>query len=222
MEAMMNNQTAILDIHKSRSGQNDQGLLELRSKSDKKIKRSKRLTRSEIKHFKSKLLAKRGEVLETLSGIQQGVIGADSGDMGPMDSADRALFSETAEENSRLLGSERSVLEEINEALERIQKGTYGLCLNCRRQISKRRLQAIPWARYCVPCANEGLSSKQTTNEHDKRRWAEKQARRLQGLFEQWLKVHGIDSQEFYNFEVKELLNYYEDPLRRSLIESLC
>jgi len=46
----------------------------------------------------------------------------------------------------------KSSLEEINLALERIKKGTYGKCLNCRKKISLDRLAIKPTALYCVEC----------------------------------------------------------------------
>src|SRR5215472_989756 len=44
------------------------------------------------------------------------------------------------------------LLREISDALLRIEQGTYGVCLECEEPISVKRLEAVPWARYCVPC----------------------------------------------------------------------
>ncbi len=44
------------------------------------------------------------------------------------------------------------LLREIADALERIEHGTYGVCLECDEPISAKRLEAVPWARYCVSC----------------------------------------------------------------------
>ena len=44
------------------------------------------------------------------------------------------------------------VLEALNEALDRIDAGTFGACRNCGQEISMRRLEAIPWAQYCITC----------------------------------------------------------------------
>ena len=43
-------------------------------------------------------------------------------------------------------------LRMINEALDRIESGDYGICLGCDGEIPGKRLNALPWARYCVPC----------------------------------------------------------------------
>ena len=52
----------------------------------------------------------------------------------------------TLEENSE------NVLSSIDGALERIQEGTYGNCVNCGKAIDEDRLAAIPWATHCIDC----------------------------------------------------------------------
>jgi len=44
------------------------------------------------------------------------------------------------------------LLREISAALQRIDGGAYGICMECDEPISSKRLDAVPWARYCVPC----------------------------------------------------------------------
>jgi DnaK suppressor protein len=44
---------------------------------------------------------------------------------------------------------------QITEALERIKDGSYGVCAECEKPISPKRLQAVPWAKYCVPCQEQ-------------------------------------------------------------------
>jgi DnaK suppressor protein len=44
------------------------------------------------------------------------------------------------------------LLREVSDALDRINHGTYGVCLECDEPISTKRLEAVPWARYCVAC----------------------------------------------------------------------
>ena len=44
------------------------------------------------------------------------------------------------------------LLREISDALHRIEHETYGICLECEEPISAKRLDAVPWARYCVAC----------------------------------------------------------------------
>lgn len=44
------------------------------------------------------------------------------------------------------------LLREISDALHRIEQGSYGICMECEEPISPKRLDAVPWARYCVTC----------------------------------------------------------------------
>lgn len=51
------------------------------------------------------------------------------------------------------LGAQDSLrLEQINNAIERMRKGTYGICLVCKKEIPKERLEAIPYAFMCISC----------------------------------------------------------------------
>ena len=47
------------------------------------------------------------------------------------------------------------LLREISDALRRIDSGHYGVCLECEEPISGKRLEAVPWARYCVTCQEQ-------------------------------------------------------------------
>ena len=47
------------------------------------------------------------------------------------------------------------LLREISDAQQRIAQGTYGVCLECDEPISVKRLEAVPWARYCVKCQED-------------------------------------------------------------------
>jgi DnaK suppressor protein len=55
----------------------------------------------------------------------------------------------------RLKGRERRLLAKIGEALERIEKGTYGLCESCGEQIGLKRLEARPVTSMCIECKTE-------------------------------------------------------------------
>jgi DnaK suppressor protein len=79
---------------------------------------------------------------------------------------DRELDDETAaavESVSRdmlaaTLERERRTLTEIESALARMQKGEYGTCDSCGSVIPKARLEALPWARRCIHCAERALN----------------------------------------------------------------
>jgi len=49
-----------------------------------------------------------------------------------------------------LMDSQRRILHEIDCALDRIEQGTYGVCEGTGKPISRARLEAVPWARYCI------------------------------------------------------------------------
>ena len=58
-----------------------------------------------------------------------------------------------------LAANDRELLHQVNEALDRIEEGNYGLCLTCKKSIPATRLKAIPHARTCLKC-QELLESK--------------------------------------------------------------
>jgi DnaK suppressor protein len=68
------------------------------------------------------------------------------------DPADQASNSYTKELLFSQSTNERQILKLIDEALERIAEGEYGECVNCGQEIPPKRLEAIPWARYCIRC----------------------------------------------------------------------
>lgn len=59
------------------------------------------------------------------------------------------------------------------------------------------------------------------SSEKEKQRWVEEHARRLQHLFEQWQKPLGIDGEKYYKHLVKDLADHCNEPLMKSLIESI-
>jgi len=68
------------------------------------------------------------------------------------DIADKAVSSYTREFLYSLSDTDRSTLVRIDEALVRIDEGTYGACINCGQPMNEKRLTAVPWARLCVDC----------------------------------------------------------------------
>ena len=65
---------------------------------------------------------------------------------------DQAQYSLEEAISLRLNGLEFSQLRQIQEALDRLQLGDFGICFACDERIPAKRLQALPWARYCVKC----------------------------------------------------------------------
>jgi DnaK suppressor protein len=52
----------------------------------------------------------------------------------------------------RNLDRESRLLKDVQAALGRLEEGTFGVCLRCEEEIPEKRLKALPWAAYCVPC----------------------------------------------------------------------
>lgn len=109
----------------------------------------------DINYFQQKLLEEKGRLLEELKSV--GRINPDNpadwepipGELGDgtADKNDYADHIEQYEQNTAILKELESELKEVNEALERIEKGTYGICIETGNPISKERLEAYPAAK---------------------------------------------------------------------------
>lgn len=80
-----------------------------------------------------------------------------SGDLSsmPIHMADVGSDNFEQEFTLSLMANDGGTLEAIESALERIEEGTYGSCLECDGRITKTRLNAIPYTPYCIRCASE-------------------------------------------------------------------
>lgn len=86
--------------------------------------------------------------------------GQESTDEPTEDIVDRANNSYNRELMFSISDTERLMLLQVEEALNRIEVGTYGRCTNCGNAINPLRLDAVPWARFCIDCqelAEKGL-----------------------------------------------------------------
>lgn len=73
----------------------------------------------------------------------------------PLHMADLGTDNYDQEFTLELIENEQGTLELVVEALIRMEKGTFGQCVECDEPISKPRLQAIPYARHCIGCARK-------------------------------------------------------------------
>src|SRR5947209_4644183 len=73
----------------------------------------------------------------------------------PGDAGDVSVDTDTQDVSLGLMANERQLLAEVTAALQRIDQGTFGTCANCGRPIGKERLEALPYAAYCVDCARK-------------------------------------------------------------------
>ena len=124
-----------------------------------------KLTPAEIKKFKALLLEKLTEILGNVTSMETEALRRDRSDLSnmPIHMADLGTDSYEIDNIIGLVDSERKILVEVNDALSRIEDGTYGICEGRGEPIGKPRLKAIPWARYCVACATlleKGLLAK--------------------------------------------------------------
>ena len=104
------------------------------------------MQRTELAKYKAALEARRAELLQALR---------NRGDIAIQKSPDlleEVQLAADREMTIRKLNRESALLRDVKAALERIADGTYGICLNCEQEIKPRRLEAVPWAAYCVRC----------------------------------------------------------------------
>ena len=125
-------------------------------KTAKKPKKS--LTRKQMTSYRVMLLTKRRALVGDLNGIQAEAFGGrqnGAGDLSSMPTHPADVGTDNFEQEFTLglLESERILLGEIDDALLRIQKGTYGTCLGTGEPIGKARLTARPWAKYGIEYA---------------------------------------------------------------------
>ena len=105
------------------------------------------MTKTQLKDIKERLQKERTALIQKLQGSDLSIDDSETPD--PVDLAVRNYSK-----NVQLAVSENESrqLTLIDEALMRIEDKEYGECQNCEKEISAKRLQAIPWARYCIDC----------------------------------------------------------------------
>jgi DnaK suppressor protein len=107
--------------------------------------------------LKDELLRKRGEILAASTGTRPLPESADvnsrQGDL-----ADQASGNNEVHIALKLKQTDAKILQAIEEALVRMEKGTYGTCRDCGDPIAPARLEAIPWTRVCITCKQKQAS----------------------------------------------------------------
>jgi RNA polymerase-binding transcription factor DksA len=99
----------------------------------------------------------RGDVAQMTDEALNGTGGEAAGNLSnmPIHMADLGTDNYDQEFTLGLIENEQTTLEEVREALKRLDAGTFGLCLSCGGPIAKNRLQAIPYTRNCIDCARK-------------------------------------------------------------------
>ena len=125
----------------------------VKKKTKKKVSKKKtRLNAPELKKFREMLLVKRREILGDVSSMEKEALRKERSDLSnvPFHMADAGSDSFEQENTLGLMDEEIKLLVEIDAALDRIEKRTFGICAGSGKIIPKTRLEAIPWARYSV------------------------------------------------------------------------
>lgn len=126
--------------------------------SDEELRKVKTdITKKDLKEFQALLLEKRGEITGDIDTMEAARAAARGGELShmPLHMADVGSDAYEEEFTLGLMESERQLLREIDEALLRIENGTYGVCLESGKPINKARLEVAPWAKYCIEVARE-------------------------------------------------------------------
>jgi DnaK suppressor protein len=116
------------------------------------------MKKAEMRAYKDRLLALRARLRGDVTAMADVALrksGGEGNDTSPMPIHMAELGSENFEQEFTLsiMQTEEDTLTLIEEALQRIEGGTYGKCVDCAGNISKSRLNAIPYTPLCIKCA---------------------------------------------------------------------
>jgi RNA polymerase-binding protein DksA len=121
-------------------------------------KGSKGMRSRDLDQFRKLLLVKRAVLLGDVSALEKAALHDSrqdaSGDLSkmPLDMADIGSDNYEQEFNLGLMETEQATIEEVEEALERIENKSFGLCVECEQPIPAARLRVKPHAKYCIEC----------------------------------------------------------------------
>lgn len=111
---------------------------------------SKDMDKKKLDSFKKRLEERQQALRKTVSRTEEDGRIADQDTA--QDIADRAASSYTKEFLFSQSNNERQLLQMVEMALQRIRQGSFGECVSCGNEINARRLEAVPWTRYCIEC----------------------------------------------------------------------
>jgi RNA polymerase-binding transcription factor DksA len=132
------------------------------------------MTRNQTNEYRERLRALAIRLGGTVAGLEEGVRTPTGGQAAgglsnaPLHLGDVGTDAFNQELDATLLENETFIRDEVAGALDRINRGTFGRCENCGRQIVLERLDALPYTRYCTRCASE-LHSGRAVNVNDGR-----------------------------------------------------
>ena len=111
------------------------------------------MKKKERDFYRKKLLKMRGDILAKAKKLKEDSysLGTD----GIQDMADAASNTYTADILMSISDNDLRLLKDIDNTLDKMEKGTYGICEECEEKISEKRLEANPVARYCITCKRQ-------------------------------------------------------------------
>jgi DnaK suppressor protein len=114
------------------------------------LQRTMSLEKKKLEQFKKKLEERQQELRHIVTRTEQDGRAADSETA--QDIADKAANSYNKEFLFHQSSSERQLLQMVESSLERMRQGSFGQCISCGEEINFKRLDAVPWTRYCFAC----------------------------------------------------------------------
>lgn len=114
------------------------------------------MTATEIRSYRRRLLAMKKRLGDELTLLEEEALRPTGGEAAgnlsdvPVHPADLGTDAYEEELALDLIEHEERLLAEVNDALDRIEKGTFGRCEACGEEIPRGRLEALPYARYCL------------------------------------------------------------------------
>jgi DnaK suppressor protein len=117
-----------------------------------------KLNKKELTEYKKVITKRKNEILDAIERISEDTLKKSqkdaSGDISgyTFHMADVATDNYDREFSLGLASNDRQSLYELDDALKRIEEGTFGVCEECKTVLTKARLKALPYARLCLSC----------------------------------------------------------------------
>jgi DnaK suppressor protein len=108
------------------------------------------MDKKKVKLYRESLVTRRAGLVSQVEEAEQ--FSRDYDPEATQDPADMAANTYTKELIFSMSANDRQLLQMIDDAISRIESGEYGKCVNCEEPVQEKRLEAIPWARYCLKC----------------------------------------------------------------------
>ncbi|MFY9529347.1 MAG: TraR/DksA C4-type zinc finger protein [Candidatus Acidiferrales bacterium] len=108
------------------------------------------MDKKRLDYYRKKLQARREELLKAIARTEQE--GREADEDPTVDLADKAANSYTKEFLFGQTHNDRGLLQLVDDALARIRNTSFGECVQCHEELQQKRLEAVPWTRYCLSC----------------------------------------------------------------------